>query len=241
MLYIIGLGLDKKDLSLKAIEAIKSCKKIYLETYTSVLSYSVKEIEKILKKKVLEAGREQLEGKAEELLKEAKKSKVALLVSGDPLAATTHIDLVLRAKKSKVAVKIIHAPSILTAVAETGLQLYKFGKTASIPKWQPNFEPESFYDIMIENLKIQAHTLLLLDIGLGVNEALSYIAKISEKRNDDIRTKLFVVCSAVGTEKFSFKIGKIDELAKTRFALPACIIIPSALHFMEAEALEWHQ
>lgn len=237
MLYIIGLGLDKKDLSLKAVGAIKKCKKIYLETYTSVPPYETKELEKLLKKKILEAGREEIENKADELLKEAKKSDMALLVSGDPLAATTHIDLMIRAKKEKIDVKIIHAPSVLTAIAETGLQLYKFGKTASIPKWQQSYEPESFYDIMIENLKIQAHTLLLLDIGLDAKEALFYIKKISEKRNDDIRTRNFVVCSQVGGEKFSFKVGKIDELLKQEFKLPACIILPSSLHFLEAEML----
>lgn len=237
MLYIIGLGLDKKDFSLKAVEAIKKCKKIYLETYTSILPYKTKELEKVLKKKILEAGREEIENKADELLKEAKKSDMALLVSGDPLAATTHTDLMLRAKKARIGIKVIHAPSVLTAVAETGLQLYKFGKTASIPKWQQSYEPESFYDIMIENLKIQAHTLLLLDIGLDTKEALFYIMKISEKRDDDIRTRNFVVCSAVGTEKFSFKVGKIDELLKQEFKLPACIILPSSLHFLEAEMI----
>jgi diphthine synthase len=237
MLYLIGLGLDKNDLSLKALEAIKKCKKIWLEAYTSVLPYKTKELEKILKKKVLEAGREQIENKAQELLKEAKKCNIALLVAGDPLAATTHIDLLLRAKRESIKVRIIHAPSILTAIAETGLQLYKFGKTASIPKFQQNYEPESFYDIIVENLKIQAHTLLLLDIGLDTIEALTYIKKISEKRNDDIRIRNFVVCSLVGTEKFSFKVGKIDELLKQEFKLPACIILPSSLHFLEAEML----
>lgn len=239
MFYLIGLGLDKKDLSLKAMEAIKKCKKIYLETYTSIMPCKTKELEKVLKKKVFEAGREQIENKGEELLKEAKKYDIALLVAGDPLAATTHINLFLEAKKLNLKVRVIHAPSILAAIAETGLQLYKFGKTASIPKWQENYEPESFYDIILENLKIQAHTLLLLDIGLDAKEALSCIKKISEKKSDDILTRNFVVCSLVGTEKFFFKVGKIDELLKEKeeFKLPACIILPSSLHFLEAEML----
>lgn len=37
--YIIGLGLgDPEDISIKALQAIKSCKKVYLEYYTSVMS-----------------------------------------------------------------------------------------------------------------------------------------------------------------------------------------------------------
>ena len=237
MLYLIGLGLDKKDLSVKAVEAVKKCRKIYLEIYTSVLPYKTKELEKFLRKKVIEAGREEIENKAEELLKYAKKEDIAILVPGDPLAATTHIYLILRARKEKIKTNIIHAPSVLTAIAETGLQLYKFGKTASIPKFQPNFEPESFYGIILENLKINAHTLLLLDIGLSVNEALSYIRKISEKNNDILKENMFVVCSGAGTEKSSFRTGKVDELMKQEFRLPACIIVPASLHFLEAEML----
>ncbi|MFH0831474.1 MAG: diphthine synthase [archaeon] len=237
MMYLIGLGLDKGDLSMNAMEAIKQCKKIWLETYTSILPYRKQDIEKLIGKEIFEAGREQIESRADELITEAKKSKIALLVSGDPLAATTHIDLLLRARKARIKTRVIHAPSVLTAVAESGLQLYKFGKTASIPKFQQNYEPESFYDIMLENLRINAHTLMLLDIGLDVKEALSCIRKISEKRNDSIREKGFVVCSLAGTEKSLYKFGKIEELLKQEFKLPACIILPASLHFLEAEML----
>jgi len=39
--YIIGLGLgDPQDISYKAMNAIKSCKEVYLEYYTSVMSTS---------------------------------------------------------------------------------------------------------------------------------------------------------------------------------------------------------
>lgn len=39
MLYFIGLGLgDAKDISVKGLEAIKRCKRVYLEAYTSLLT-----------------------------------------------------------------------------------------------------------------------------------------------------------------------------------------------------------
>jgi len=39
--YIIGLGLgDPEDISFKALKAIKSCKEVYLEYYTSIMSTS---------------------------------------------------------------------------------------------------------------------------------------------------------------------------------------------------------
>lgn len=38
MLYIIGLGLaDEKDITVKGLEAVKSCARVYLEAYTSIL------------------------------------------------------------------------------------------------------------------------------------------------------------------------------------------------------------
>ena len=57
MLYLIGLGLELEDISLKALNAIKSCNKVYLESYTST-GAKVKELEDLLKKKVIIAERE---------------------------------------------------------------------------------------------------------------------------------------------------------------------------------------
>lgn len=39
MFYIIGLGLgDCKDISVKGLEIIKKCERVYLEAYTSILT-----------------------------------------------------------------------------------------------------------------------------------------------------------------------------------------------------------
>lgn len=39
MFYIIGLGLgDCKDISVKGLEIIKKCDRVYLEAYTSILT-----------------------------------------------------------------------------------------------------------------------------------------------------------------------------------------------------------
>lgn len=52
--YIIGLGLgDPQDISVKALKAIQSCKEVYLEYYTSVMSTSNKELEDFLKVKLI--------------------------------------------------------------------------------------------------------------------------------------------------------------------------------------------
>ena len=39
MLYLIGLGLgDAADITVKGLEAVKRCSRVYLEAYTSVLT-----------------------------------------------------------------------------------------------------------------------------------------------------------------------------------------------------------
>lgn len=39
MFYLIGLGLgDPKDVTVKGLEIIKKCDRVYLEAYTSILS-----------------------------------------------------------------------------------------------------------------------------------------------------------------------------------------------------------
>lgn len=39
MLYIVGLGLgDERDITVRGLEAVRSCSKIYMEAYTSLLS-----------------------------------------------------------------------------------------------------------------------------------------------------------------------------------------------------------
>jgi len=237
MLYIIGLGLDKGDITLNGINCIKKCSKVYLERYTSILPCPVPELEKIIGKKVVPADRNLVEEK-NTIVEEAKKQDIALLVMGDPLSATTHLEIIMRAEKMKVKTKIIHSVSVLNAVSETGLQLYKFGKTSSIPKWQPSFKPESFYDIIEENLSINAHTLLLIDIGLSVKDALSCLKGISEKRKNNITDNNLIICSCLGTSKQKIVYGKIDKMMKEKFELPACIIVPAKMHFMEEESIK---
>lgn len=235
MLYLIGIGLDVKDVSLKGIEALKRCKKVYLENYTSDFPYSVKELEKTIKKKVIYADREFVEV-ARVLLEESKRQNIALLVLGDPLSATTHIDLLLRAQKQRIKTEVIHASSIFTAIADSGLQLYKFGKTASLPKFYPNFKPESFYDIISDNKKINAHTLLLLDIGLSVKDALFQLKEVLDRKNEKLDRIL--ICERIGTKQKRFYYDFLDNLTRKNFKVPSCIIIPGNLHFLEKESIE---
>jgi len=248
-LYFIGIGLyDEKDISLRALEIIKKCSIVYLENYTSVLSCSVKKLEKLYEKKIILASRELVEKKTEEtILKHAFEKDVAFLVVGDPMSATTHIDLRLRAEKAGIECVIIHNTSVFSAVGVTGLQLYKFGRTTSIPFQEENWHPETPYDTIKENMKNGLHTLLLLDLRphekrfMTINQAIEYLLSIEEKRKEKVFSKglLCVGCARLGSLKPCIKAGNAEDLLKEDFGKPMhCLIVPGKLHFAEEEALE---
>ncbi len=234
MLYIIGLGLNVDGISTYGLEIAKRCKRIYLEDYTVDFPYSIGEFKEMIGKKYIPANREKVESL--ELVDEAKKMDIALLVYGSPLSATTHISLIQEAKRMGVKYKVIYNASIFDAVAETGLQLYKFGKVASMPAWKKSYEPDSFMEIVQQNLSMKAHSLILCDIGLDFPDALEQLEKSAKKHK--IPLKKIVVCQALGTkhQKIFFKDFE-DFKEYTSVRKPFSIIIPSKLHFVEKEML----
>ena len=228
-LYIIGLGLTTRGISLHGKKILKNVKKIYLESYTVEFPYTKKELEKELKIKVVDAGREFVE--SEKIVEEAKDEDVALLVYGSPLMATTHISLINRCKADKVKYSILHAGSVFDAVAESGLSFYRFGKTASLPAWSSGYEPTSFVEIIEDNLKIGAHTLLLIDIGLSFDSAREQLVK------SGFDFGKVVVCSRLGVRS-RFYYGELSEIDASRVKSPWCLIVPGKVEEYEVEALD---
>ena len=248
-LYFIGLGLNnEKDITINGLEAIKKCDLVYLESYTSILNCKKEDLEKFYNKKIILARRNLVESNDNEIIENAKVKNVAFLVAGEPFAATTHIDLFLRARKEGIKCHIIHNSSILTSVGVTGLQLYKFGKTTSIPIENENVEAP--YDVLKGNLSLGLHTLFLLDLNpdeekfMSVNDAIRYLLKIELKRNEKVFSEktLCVGCARIGSESQAIKAGSAKDLLKFDFGKPVhCLIVPGKLHFMEEEALNLYK
>ena len=239
-LYFIGIGLnDSKDISLKGLETVKKCAKVYLEGYTSVLNCPVSDLERLYGKKVIIADRDLVESKAgETILKGAEEENTAFLVVGDVFSATTHMDLWLRAKEKGIETIAIHNASVLTAVGITGLELYKFGKVTSIPFH--NKDVKSPIEVLKQNQKMGLHTLFLLDLDpkekkfLAINDAAAYLIKNRVPKD----TKA-VACCALGSSHPLLKYGALEILQKESFSkFPQSLIIPGKLHFMEEKALE---
>jgi diphthine synthase len=161
-LYLIGLGLsDEKDITIKGLEIVRQCHTVYLESYTSLLAVTKEKLENFYGRPLIEADRELME-LSNEILEATKSGDVAVLIVGDPFSATTHTDLVLRAREKNINVEIIHNASIMTAIGVTGLQLYNFGRTVTVPFWTDTWRPTSFYDKIKINLSGEMHTLCLL-------------------------------------------------------------------------------
>ncbi|MBI4894997.1 MAG: diphthine synthase [Candidatus Aenigmarchaeota archaeon] len=239
MIYIIGLGLnDEGDLTLKAIDKLKLCEKIYAEFYTNIWQGDIKKLEKMIGKDIIILEREKVE--SEFLIKEGKNTDIALLVPGDPLSATTHFEIVALAKQNNIKYDIIHAPSIYTAIAETGLQLYKFGRSTTIPKFQKGFEPSSPYEVIESNKKIGYHTLVLLDIGMKVKDGLNNLLKLEDvmKKNVLSNSTKIIACAKLGNTERLIIYDSIQNLINKDIQdVPAVIIFPGNINFKEEEYL----
>ncbi|MBU5558049.1 MAG: diphthine synthase [Candidatus Aenigmatarchaeota archaeon] len=236
MLYLLGLGLwDETDVSVRALDIAKKCA-VYAELYTSQWHGSLEKLQKMIGKPIKLLSRSDLEENLQALLNTAKQTDVAIFFSGDPLAATTHVDLLIEAKKQKIPVYVVHNASIFSAIAETGLQLYKFGRAATIPYTK---QLAAVRDAIETNKAAGLHTLLLLDIDpvAGPMFAGAAIKLLLEAKIIKEREKI-VVAAALGSEKSQIVYDTAAALSTKQFLTPAVVIIPGKLHFREKDALE---
>lgn len=250
-LVFIGLGLhDEYGMSLRGQSEAKSCVHLFAEFYTSVMpGLNLENLKKIVGKPVQVLSRTQVEERAEQvILSKAKAEKVGFLVPGDPMIATTHVDLRLRAHKAGIRTSVIHAASVGSAAAGvTGLQSYKFGRTATIPaSWQGEF-PESVYLAVKRNLSSGLHSLVLLEVDvenkrhISIPEGLKQLLAVSKRKSENaiVPETLVVGIARLEAPDMQVKAGTVSELIQIDFGEPPFVVIfPGQLHFVEAEALE---
>lgn len=248
MLYLIGAGIGESDISIGSIEACRSASKVYYEAYTSLISESkVRLISDRIGKDIMELPRSSLEEESSRIIKEAKDADIAVILSGDPMIATTHKILFIGAKKAGVKVKIGHSSSVLTAaMGESGLDFYRFGKVATISRWTDSYKPVSFYESIAANQSNNLHTLLLLDYmpeegsSMQLAEALRILLEAENHYGKGLihpGTKMFAMVN-LGTEKQQKLYASMSELEKSGIEKgPACIIMPAKLSDIEEEVV----
>jgi diphthine synthase len=246
MFYLIGIGLNPKQVTLEAKEAIESCSRVFFEAYTSCYSEgSIAGLEELTGKRFIELRREGVEEGFGLVLKEAKREDTALLVFGNPLNATTHLQLLLDAQKLGVETRIVAGLSIFDFVGKSGLDPYRFGRTCTIVFPKENYAPESFYGAIEGNSKRGLHSLCLLDFDaegnamMSVGEALAILEKIEKKRGGGILERAVLVgFYGVGSSKEKIKAGALNELKRSSYAaFPQSLVIAGKLTEKEREAL----
>ena len=109
----------------------------------------------------------------EDLFEQAKSQLIAILVVGDPMQATTHIDFQLRAEQEEIPVKIIHGVSVTTLVpGATGLSDYKFGRSTTLTYPYGDWIVTSPLEVMLR-IKCKVSTLCIVDYPTGAGTGIT--------------------------------------------------------------------
>jgi len=184
-------------MSVEAIEAAARADVRRYEAYTALwpqaeldaLEEKIGPIEKVMRPEVEQP---------EVLFDMANASLVALLVVGDPLQATTHVDLQLQAAEAGIECHVIHGVSITTLVTgAVGLSNYKFGRQTTLTYPYGGWVATSPLEVIAVNRYQNLHTLALLDLdptGEGVGhqvpmkpeDAVTSLRLMWEKLGDDL-------------------------------------------------------
>lgn len=247
-LLFVGAGLSGiSSLSMAAIEAVSSADAVFIDSYTTLLDSSfASDLGKAAGRRCELIGREALE-RGDALLDAASTGTAVLVVGGDSMSATTHSSLRIEASARGIETRLLFGPSIFTAApALLGLHQYKFGRTATLPRFQPGYRPVSPFRLIESNMKEGAHTLVLLDVDaehgyfMSPTEAFSEIIEMGAELSSVLLGEGTFCCtvSRAGGEDCATRAGRISRLRGEDFgAPPHCIVVPGRLHFKEAEAL----
>jgi diphthine synthase len=266
LLVFVGLGLDQSP-SLAALEEMKRCDAIYLESYTSplldrtgpdhIFPGSLRGSPERVTREFVEDGTR--------ILERSRKERVALLSSGDPLVATTHQDLRTRAIREGIETRVIHASSILCAVpGEFGLHSYNFGRPVSMTDERIQY---TAYNTIFQNLLRGLHSTVLLQWDESRNYFLDPRTAVKSllEAERDIKygivreDTLVLVGSRLGASDSRLSALRVGDLAPAEDAgdvgkhskeeekkkmndevlgaPPFVMVLPGRLHFTEREAL----
>ncbi|NYT01717.1 MAG: diphthine synthase [Methanosarcinales archaeon] len=249
MLFFVGLGLyDERDISVKGLDAVRRADRVYAEFYTSrLMGVSLDDLERFYEKKITLLSRGDVEGQPT-WLEEARDMDLALLVGGDPMISTTHLDLRMRAMELGIPTRVIHSSTIASAIPGlTGLQNYRFGRSTSIPFAYTvrgkRIVPETPYRVVQENRRANLHTMLYLDIQdrryMTVNQGIEQLLEVEESLGGgDLASALGVGVARAGSDQPLVRADRLDRLKDVDFGGPLhTLVIPARLHFMEARAL----
>ena len=256
-LWLIGIGPGDLDhMTERARSVARECSKRFLEGYTAVLPPGEEErLESVVGnwERLMRNGVE----KPEELLAQARTEAVALLIVGDPMQATTHIDLEERCAEEGIGFHVIPGlTATALAVSLSGLQSYRFGRQVTVPFSAGDYLPTSPLEMICINKEAGLHTLVLLDLdptGMGMetprpmmpSEAVALLERMSERtENGSTALNLPILewggmlLSDLGTEEERVVSGTLRELSDISTGYVHAFILPAEFSGMEESAFE---
>ena len=173
-LLLVGMGPGSVGaMTLEAVEAATAATHRRYEAYTALwpdeeldlLEQTIGPIQRVMRPEVEQP---------EDLFALASTSLVALLVVGDPLQATTHVDLQLQAIEAGIECRVFHGLSITTLVTGAiGLSNYRFGRQTTLTYPYGGWVATSPLETIAHNRFTGLHTMALLDLdptGLGTGD-----------------------------------------------------------------------
>ena len=249
-LYLIGLGIgERPSLTEDVYKLLRDrVDEILLEIYTSPLPYDSEYISSLIGKEVNTVTRNILEDRLDELLDRAEEVEIAILIYGDPLIATTHRNIVIRCIEREIPIKIFHnVSSYLYAITESGLDVYKFGGSATIIRGGLDINSRGI-NLLKENLERGLHTLFFLEYSYEEGYIMKPIEAINILLRDrEIRKMVsekdiyFIVMSSLGMRgeiKRAYRLEELEDITKLDITGPSILIVTGNLHFMEREYIE---
>ena len=252
-LWLIGIGPGDLDhITERARRVARGCSKRYLEGYTAILPPTEEmRLESVVGpwEKLMRDGVES----PKSMLDEARSGAVALLVVGDPMQATTHIDLEERCAEEGIDFHVIPGlTATALAVSLSGLQSYRFGRQVTIPFSDGDYLPTSPFEMICRNKEAGMHTLALLDLdptGMGLeqprpmtpSEAVDHLVRMNEKVEDfDELVEEWggLLLSDLGTEEERVISGSLGDISQMKGGHIHALIIAAEFSGLEAEAFE---
>jgi len=242
MLTFVGLGLyDERSITLEGRRALRDADHVFAEQYTSRLAgASLADLKTFHGVEIEGRTRAGVEQDPAPILDAAAARQAVFLVGGDPLVATTHIDLRLRAQDRGIDTQVVHGTSAQTAACSlTGLQNYRFGKATTLPfpGSRGPAVPDSVLETLAENRARDLHTLVYLDIAAAEERYLTadLAADVLAETHPDT---LGVAVARAGSVEPIVTADHLTDLAHRCYGDPLhLLVIPGSLHEIEAEAL----
>ena len=260
-LWLIGLGPgDLGLMTADAIEHARACDFRFLEGYTATLPGDQEGLLESLVGDWKKAMRPMVEDPTD-ILSLANENSVALLVVGDPMQATTHVDLESHCAEQGIDFSVIPGLSATSlAVSLSGLQSYRFGRQVTLPFAYGEYLPTSPLEMIDSNYNNNLHTLVLLDLdptGMGVEtpqpmqpkQAVEILQAMFEKlieREGGVRESMTtaitnwdaILLSDLGTSDQRVVSGDLEDIAKLTDGRIHCLILPAEFTGLEREAYE---